>query len=191
MNIIESAAKIIEDNSTLQENIRETNKFKEEISVDFEKLKMSLITTEQSINGMNIEKSELVLEIQKWKEKNLDIEAQLKTVREEYDRVLWDILFSLETARKRYGDNEILKKGNFDKNWTLINKIKLELENPDNEKLLSRNDRKSGIIKYIGILDQMLTVFTTEIRTNQEICLKVPDLQKEILNLKEKLENNK
>ena len=186
VDIIDSASKIIEDNATLQDDIRQTNQFKTEISADFNKLKKSLITTEHSINGINLEKEDLKVEIQKWKEKYTESDTNKATIQDEYDRLLWDVLFSLETARKRYEGQESLKNIETEMNSTLMTKIQQELENPDNEKSLSRSDRKSGIIKYIGMMDQIITVLTQEIKKGNEVSLKVPELEAQVKELNSK-----
>ncbi|CAI2361362.1 unnamed protein product [Moneuplotes crassus] len=189
VEIIESAAKIIEDNATLQENIRETNQFKSEISKDFENLKMSLITTEKSITHLNSEKDDLVDETQKWKEKFTAVENQYKNISSEYDRVLLDILFSLETARKRYENTENLKESTSDFiSDPLLAKIQKNLESPSSEDGLKRSDRKAGIIKYIGCFDQIIISLAGDLSQSDQTLQKIPQLQNQVKETTKQLE---
>lgn len=109
VDLIESAAKMTECNSTLKYDIKQTNQFKVEISEDFEKLKKSLISTENSINLMSEEKQELQEKLNKLKDQCLEKEKLYNDTRSEYERFLWDILFSLETARNKYEHNSRYK----------------------------------------------------------------------------------
>lgn len=169
VGIIEAASKIIEDNTTLQEQIQETNQFKMEISSEFEHVKNSMIHTENTINNITEEKSELEQEIQKWKDQFSQVEKQHSEVKQEYERFLWDVLFSLETAKKRFETHELVSKNIQENQSAVMIKIKHELEHPDNEKSLSRSDRKTGVIKYIGIFTDILNVFKEEITKSQDL----------------------
>jgi septal ring factor EnvC (AmiA/AmiB activator) len=185
VGIIEAAANIIEDNTTLQEQIKDTNHFKIEISSKFENVKKSLINTENSINNITEEKSDLEFELQKWKEQFSQMDKQHSEIKQEYERFLWDVLFSLETTKKRFEGHELVSKNIQETHSAVMTKIKHELEYPDNEKSLSRSDRKTGVIKYIGIFTDMLSIFKEEMTKSQDLCDIIPDLKNQIKQLKE------
>lgn len=102
VDLIEAAQRMNEKQLMLQDDISQTNQFKIEISEDFNRLKKSLITTESSITMMSAEKEELEEKIKVIKSQFSNKEKELAEAHDEYDRFLWDILFSLETALSKY-----------------------------------------------------------------------------------------
>ena len=144
VDLIEAAQKMNEKQLLLQEDISQTNQFKIEISDDFNRLKKSLITTESSITIMSAEKEELEEKIKIIKNQFSNKDKELIESREEYDRFLWDILFSLETALWKYESHESTKKILSSMDSGLLQRIKAELENLDKEKTLDRSEKKTG-----------------------------------------------
>ena len=144
VELIEESQKMNERQITLQEDINQTNQFKIEISEDFNRLKNSLIATESSITIMTSEKEELEESIKNLKEKYSIKDKEFLDIREEYDRFLWDILFSLETALCKYENHESINKTFVSMESGLLQKIKSELENPNKEKTLDKSEKKTG-----------------------------------------------
>jgi len=184
VDLIDVASKISNDNDSLKEDVNETHKLKQEISQHFNKLNESMISTENSINSLTSEKAGLQLELSETKQKCIDQISQFNEIKLEYDRFLWDVLFSLETAKSKYENSEHFKHKIADLDSQLLLKIKQELETPESDKLLNRSDKKTGIIKYTGLLSEMINVLMSESKVSKVQQESVARLEKQIDVLK-------
>ena len=75
-----------------------------------------------------------------------------------------------------------------DSNSGLLGKIKQELENPDSEKSLSRSDRKTGVIKYIGLLAEMINILVWDVKVKQEKLTQLEATETQVQKLNQTIE---
>lgn len=119
------------------------------------------------------EKEDLQLKFNDIRESYIAKDKEHQETINEYDRFLWDMLFSLETAKCKHENNEITKHvAGMDS--PLLKKIKEELENPDREKSIDRSDKKAAIIKYIGVLAEIINTYSSK---HSELAKKYKDFE--------------
>ena len=156
--LIDSTIKIYNERQNLESEIKEFDQFKTQINEDFSRIKKGMIASENAITVKIAEKEDIQKKFNELRNNYISKDKDCQDITEEYDRFLWDMLFSLETAKAKYDSNELTKSlPGMDS--PLLSKISSELENPEQEKSLDRSDKKTGIIKYIGIINEIANTF--------------------------------
>ena len=138
--LIDTAIKMYQERQYFESEIKEFDLFKAQIDEDFSRIKKGMIASENAITVKIAEKEDIQKKFNELRNNYIDKDKDCQDINEEYDRFLWDMLFSLETAKAKYDTNEIMKTiAGMDS--PLLSRISSELENPEREKNLDRSDK--------------------------------------------------
>jgi hypothetical protein len=167
VSLIESATSLQNTNESLLKELSQTENLKNEITSHLSNLTSNISTTKSDITNLTIEKSALLNDLTELKQKLVGISTSQNELKSEYEQFLWDILFTLHTAKNKYAQIELFTTHIHDINSEIVKRATREIELPETQKLMSRGDRKTAIIKLSGILVEMVGVSLNEQTANQ------------------------